>query len=550
MSQKDTLQEKHFFMTPGLVKKVLVAILVLSAILRVGWISRGDTINDEVYYGFRAVGLMDFNAASEQTTPLEWWDPTPPAWVGFSFHDHPPLVFVVQHFFIKVFGENNFALRLPSALFGIASVYLVFLLGTIIYSPLVGLVSAGVLSVTLNHVYISRVGMQESYVIFFILLASYLFLRAVRQKRSFVSTGIVVGLAFLTKYNSLILILIFGTYLLFFHRVYLKDRKLWLSAAVAVLIFSPVIIYNLMLYRAVGHFDFQLSYIFGQSPKEWPVAPGKEIGTLLVRAHDFLPRIIGSNSWLFLVVSAVSLLFLRNAFIAISLVWFLVLLAVIGPSFRFLTILSPFLALSTGALFGKFLERRKYVILLLIPIATFEIFYTVNNQIAYYPVGPSPWFSSKVRYENYNWGNNELAEFFKKEFTGKIPALTFPMKYKFLEDTQESFMKSDKKKGTMFYPALVVTDVNFDRGAKLWVLDRLQIYHGWPIIDLSTYFSFLEKNGSDYYSRVGFKNYYFITSSNIIPDPMFFGLVKGLEPLSIVNPRGEEAFTVYRKLSR
>ncbi|MDO8620097.1 MAG: glycosyltransferase family 39 protein, partial [bacterium] len=105
-------------------KKILIAILLVSALLRVGWISRGDTVNDEVFYGFRAVGLLDFDEAGKQTTPLEWFDPAPPAWTGLSFHDHPPRVFWVEHLFIKVFGENNFAIRLPSALLGIASVYL------------------------------------------------------------------------------------------------------------------------------------------------------------------------------------------------------------------------------------------------------------------------------------------------------------------------------------------------------------------------------------------------------------------------------------------
>ena len=536
---------KYPRMSAAQVKKILLAILIVSAILRVGWISRGDTVNDEVYYGFRSVGFMDFNVAREQTTPLEWWDPTPPLWTGLSFHDHPPLVFAIQHLFIKVFGENNFALRLSSALLGIASVYVIFLLGSLIYSPLVGLVSAGTLAVTLNHVYISRTGMQESYVIFFMLLASYLFLKAVRQGRSFIPAGIVTGLAFLTKYNSLILLPIFGTYILFFHRAYLKNKKLWFSVIAAILVFSPVIIYNLMLYRTVGHFDFQFSYIFGQSPKEWPVAPGKEIGSLMERLSDFLPNIIGSNSWIFLVIALVSLFFLRNAFVGISIAYLLILLSVIGPSFRFLTMLSPFLALSVGAFLGKFAEWKKYTLILLIPLAVFEIFYSVNNQIMYYPVGPSPWLSSKVRYENYNWGNNELGEFFKKEFDGKVPALTFPMKYVFLEKTQGLFMSADKRKKYVLYPALIVTEANFDRGAKLWVLDRLQVYHGWPIIDLPTYFSFLEKNGSDYFSQAGFRNYYYVTSSNIVPNPKFAALVEGLESVSITNPRGDTAFKVY-----
>src|SRR3990167_1212834 len=95
-------------------KHWLVLILVLAAVLRFWGLSRGDTVNDEVFYGFRAVGLMDFDEAADQTTPLEWFDLSAgsgqipvPSWTKFSFHDHPPLVFWVQHFSILVFGENN-----------------------------------------------------------------------------------------------------------------------------------------------------------------------------------------------------------------------------------------------------------------------------------------------------------------------------------------------------------------------------------------------------------------------------------------------------------
>ena len=109
-------------------KLVIFAILVIAAILRLWGLNRGDTMSDEVFYAFRAIGPMDFDHAEFQTTPLEWFDPQIPAWTKLSFHDHPPLVFWVQHFFIKIFGENNFAFRLPSALLGIASVWLVYLI--------------------------------------------------------------------------------------------------------------------------------------------------------------------------------------------------------------------------------------------------------------------------------------------------------------------------------------------------------------------------------------------------------------------------------------
>src|SRR3989344_596310 len=137
----------------------LIAILVIAAMVRIGWISRGDPVNDEVFYGFRAIGPVDFDEAAEQTTPWEWFDPDIPWWASWSFHDHPPLVFWIEHVSIGLFGENNFGMRFPSALFGIASVYMLYALGRRLYSERVGLFAALALAITLNHVYISRLGM-------------------------------------------------------------------------------------------------------------------------------------------------------------------------------------------------------------------------------------------------------------------------------------------------------------------------------------------------------------------------------------------------------
>ena len=154
---------------------LILIILIVSTFLNLWGISRGDPINDEVLTGFRAIKLVDFDEAAQQTTPWEWMDGHIPWWAHLSFHDHPPLVFWIEHFSISLFGENNFAMRLPSALLGITSVYLLYLLIRRLYSRRAGLMGAALYGVTLNHLYISRVGMQEAYVIFFILLARFPF---------------------------------------------------------------------------------------------------------------------------------------------------------------------------------------------------------------------------------------------------------------------------------------------------------------------------------------------------------------------------------------
>jgi len=527
-------------------KKYLLIILIIAAVLRFYGLNRGDTVNDEVFYAFRAIGLMDFDKAPDQTTPPEWFDGHIPQWVNLSFHDHPPLVFWVQHFFMGVFGESAWAFRLPSAILAVVSVWLVYLIGGILFSETAGLISSAFFAVTLNNVYISRTGMQESYVIFFMLLAGYLFLKSFKKESYLIWTGLALGLGFLAKYNVFIMAPIFLGYLLIYKRAYFLNKKFWLGALLALLIFSPVIIYNYEMYRAVGHFDFQLSYIFRQAHPEWVSEPGKEIGSFSDRIKNFIPRLISTNSWLFLILFAVSLLFLRNAFLFLTLTFLLLLLTLIGPSYRFLTMLTPWMVLSFGGLTAKW--RLNRLIFLLIPILAFEIFYSYNNQIAYYPNGPTTWLSSKVRYENYNWGYDALNNYLEKELAGKMPALTFYPKYQFLNKLQDDALTEARQRNLEPDPALLVYYGNIDDGARLWIFDRLRFYHAWPIISFKEYNDFMKEKGADYYMKSGFKNYYFMLSTNIVPSAEFQALIKDHAPVSIFNHRGDEVFKIYKFL--
>ncbi len=547
-------------------QNILIGILLVTAFLRLFGLSRGDTLSDEVLIAFRALGMMDFDEAPTQTTPWEWLDPSTssgqvhPWWLKLSFHDQPPLPFVVQNISMQVFGESAFAFRLPSAILGIASVYLLYLIGRKLFSEKAALFAAALYGVTLNSVYIFRSGLQEPYVIFFVLLAIYWFLKSLEEERYLIWTGVAIGLGVLSKYTAFIIVPILLSYLFFYKKDYFLNKRFWIGAGIAVFLFSPVLIYNWELYKTVGHFDFQFSYIFGQHPDAWKVTPGKEIGTLTDRITNFAPRLVATNSWLFLLLASAGILsfvfrFLKDpkivlrqyAFLLVWLIWLLVLIFKIGPSYRFLTLLGPGLALVIGCLLAWCMEKipvKQFVIAVLVLIFGFEIAYAWNNQIAYYPVGPTPWLASKVRYENYNWGYNELGDWLEKELAGKMPAIVFDLKYEFLTQLRDRVLEEDRQKFLEPYPALIVYYGNFDQAAKLWELDRLHIYHGWPIISAQTYFDDLKQNGWDYFDRIGFQKRYFILQNNIVPFAGMEQLARGT-PIAIRNQKGDVAFTVY-----
>src|SRR5262245_21414142 len=102
---------------------VLAASLAVAAFFLFFRLGSHDPLTDEEEGAFRSIGYLDFLDAPYQTTPYEWFD-RPPWWVGLSFHDHPPLVFLVQHFLLRLSGDSLIALRLPFALLGLASLVL------------------------------------------------------------------------------------------------------------------------------------------------------------------------------------------------------------------------------------------------------------------------------------------------------------------------------------------------------------------------------------------------------------------------------------------
>lgn len=570
-------------MNSKLTNYLLVAILLLAAVLRLANLGSGDVIgSDEALYAFRAVGMLDYDVAEFQPTPLELADPDIPWWTKFSFHDHPPLVFFVQHVFMKVFGENNFGFRLPSAILGILSVWLIFLVGREMcrrtapaLAPVLGLVAAAISAVTVNHVYISRLGIQEAYVIFFLLLSSYLFLRSLDDSRYLLWLGAALGLAFLTKYTTAILVPIFLTYLVIFRRDYFKNRRFWLAVLIALAVSSPIIIYNLGLYARFGHFDFQLSYVFGQNPEIWKVAPGKEeIGTLGDRLRNFIPNFYKTSSWGFssffllsiplfawLYVRRGKTLIKQKAFADIALAWLILLLLAIGPTTRFLTVLTPFIAIEIAWLFMFCCEklsagRRKIALGGLVAFVVLAILYSINSLIIGYPVGPQFWTWSAVRFDTYNWGYNELDGFLRAELDGKRPAISFNMRYRFLQEVSNRALADTQLRELQPLPALIIYDDNVQNAAQLWILDRLQIYHGWPVLKLQAYLQMFDQLGPDFFSKAGFRNYYFITPTNRVPwkkSPTDLGLqfeqqfaASGFSPIVLQNKKGDDVFRIYK----
>ncbi|MEK7630476.1 MAG: glycosyltransferase family 39 protein [Patescibacteria group bacterium] len=555
-------------------KKIIFALLIITSVfLRLYALGRGDTLTDEVLISFRAVDMLDFDEAEDQTTPLEWFDPDRPWWTHLSFHDHPPFVFLMQYLSMNILGETNVGFRFPSVLAGLGTLWLVWRIGKELGGEKVGFFAAGSLALTVNHIYISRIGLQESFVLFWIASVLWAHLYALRSHpKWFLLLGACLGGAFLTKYTTFALIPILILHLFIFRRDVVRKHWRWLAGAVGVclFVFSPVLIYNAGLYATRGHFDFQFSYLAGQHPSEWQVTPGKEVGTFGSRVMSFMPTLLSINSPLFLLsaLAGIILMIIRpRRFELLAFAFFvycLFIVGIIGTSHRFLSMLTPFFAIAAGVWWAWCYDRARgrwrYIFSTVVCfVVAFEVLYAYNSQIKYYPFGsPVVAYAEGARSENFNWGYNELGMYINQELEGKRPAQAFTMRYHFLEEAHRKALEVQERQRLALYSAVVVYDYNIYNVAQIWLLDRLNVYHAWPAVSMSQYLAFMRAQGHSNLLDTGFDYYYFIIATDAVPqkgsghrtkDAEIFEAElrrRGQIPLSISNKRGQEAFRVYK----
>lgn len=519
----------------------IVVILILAAVLRFAALDRGDVISDEAFYAFRSVGYLDFLFAPDQPTPIELLNARP-AWTYLSFHDAPPLAFLVQGAAFKVFGENLWGMRIAFALAGLGSVWLVYLIGRRLAGEKTGLAAATVMAILTPAVWVSRIGLLESLVIFFELLAVWAFLAALeasasaqpRQARDsnilvyysglpvvrWGLVGLALGLACLTKYTAFVLVPIFLGWLIWERRS--RDLKgLALACALAASLFSPVIVYNVKLFQTVGHFDLQFSYLLGQRTPEWQNLMGKEeIGTWAERLHRLGPRFVDATSpiasGVFFVSVAASIVFLWRAqrsesqpdrflMLTMGLVAFSFL--VIGPTLRFLVTAAPWLALFVGVWLGRIRQYspRGLVWKLALILAAIELAYSINTSLLL-PRGPVRFTFSRLAYDRYPWGYNELEAFLERRLNEVRPAITIETRYEFVNDLAAAQVASARARGLKNLALLIIYDDSLSDKAMLWSLHRRLVYRGWPVVTASTFIG----RGQDFFRQQGFKQFLFL----------------------------------------
>lgn len=120
---------------------------------------------------------------------------------------HPPLYYLILNVWDSVFGSSEVSLRFPSILFGVGTVYLVYLITKKISNDRIALVASLLMAIAPLHVYYSQEARMYSQTAFFITLSVYLFLN-----QKWLYFGISLALAIFSDYLAIFMLPVFWIY--------------------------------------------------------------------------------------------------------------------------------------------------------------------------------------------------------------------------------------------------------------------------------------------------------------------------------------------------
>ncbi len=158
---------------------------------------------------------------------------------------NPPLSHLVNHLFFSA-DTSDFFLRLPSALFGILSLPLFFLLAKKIVSGKVALFASFVFAFSPLHIWYSQEGRMYAQLVFLVLLNHVLLLKALEQSK--VSWWSLYALTLVLGFSTQVFMMFVVLSQLLWVIQYYRNRMLWFSVSIVVSILPFVPLVGLFLH--------------------------------------------------------------------------------------------------------------------------------------------------------------------------------------------------------------------------------------------------------------------------------------------------------------
>lgn len=156
------------------------------------------------------------------------------------FDKTPPLYYILIHFWAKFFGNGEFQLRSIAAIFGIASIFMLYKLGILLLDKKVGLISAFLLSISPIHIWYSQEARGYTLSIFTILISVYFFISALRKNKPILWIFFAISSVISLYSTYFCLFIIIGEFLVLLIKRHRRFIGKWAICNLFILIsFSP-----------------------------------------------------------------------------------------------------------------------------------------------------------------------------------------------------------------------------------------------------------------------------------------------------------------------
>jgi mannosyltransferase len=155
---------------------------------------------------------------------------------------NPPLYFIILHYWVRLFGESELLIRLPSAIFGSLALLMIYKLGELIFDNRVGTLSCLLVAISVFHIGYSQEARGYSLMMLMALVSMYFFVRLLERKGFAFLVGYVFSSSLLmyTHFYGLLIILAqniyFITMIILSNDEHELDLKTWILAQSMLLI--------------------------------------------------------------------------------------------------------------------------------------------------------------------------------------------------------------------------------------------------------------------------------------------------------------------------
>src|SRR3990167_42996 len=225
--------------------KIIILIIFVIAILLRFWMLGENPPSltwDEAAWGYNAYSLgIDGRDEFGRFLPLDYLE---------SFGDFKPPVYAYLDVLpVKIFGLSEFAVRFPSALFGVLTVIATYFLVKRIFwksklKESYALTSTLILAISPWHIMLSRAAFEANVATFFIVLGVWLFLLSMQSKRWILLLSAISFVLSIYTFNTarivvpiLVLVLAFG-----FRKELLKGKKeVIIAIALGIILILPTV---------------------------------------------------------------------------------------------------------------------------------------------------------------------------------------------------------------------------------------------------------------------------------------------------------------------